>query len=236
MTKNNIEEIQKNQKQDLEGVVFKNSSEVDDSEICAIKNAQKEINNQKEVNKKNCYVGFWARYAAFTIDSIILGIISMSFMFLVGFFSALFKAIFNDSDIVNLFLNFLTYIIELSVFSVYFIFMTYKFQATLGKMAIGAVVKKENGVALSLKEISIREFLKVVQVFFISLPLVVVAFTQKKQGLHDLVAKSIVVCKDPQKGINKWVVGLVIAVHIVLIILATLFIFWVALLVFNGKQ
>ena len=239
MTKNDKENKKKNKE-----VNIRDESVVDDSKICAVKNAQKEIDKQKEkqkeTNKKNSddiyYVGFWSRYAAFVIDSIVAGMVALPFMFVAGFFSAMLKSIFNDSILVNVFLNFLVYIVELGVLSIYFIFMTYKFQATLGKMAVGVIVKKVDGETLSFKEVSIREFLKVVQIMFVSLPLVIVAFTQKKQGLHDLVVKSVVVCKNPRKGINKWVVGLVITIHIALIILAILVIFWITLMVFGGRQ
>ena len=106
-------------------------------------------------------------------------------------------------------------IIEFFVVTVYSIFTTYKFQATFGKMAVGVIVKREDNKELSLKKIIIREILKFIQMTFVYIPLVVVIFTQKKQGLHDLIVKSIVIYKDPKKGANKWVIGLVIAFDII---------------------
>ncbi len=82
-------------------------------------------------------------------------------------------------------------------------------------MAVGVIVKREDNKELSLKKIIIREILKFIQMTFVYIPLVVVIFTQKKQGLHDLIVKSIVIYKDPKKGANKWVIGLVIAFDII---------------------
>ena len=174
----------------------------------------------KEDNENVAYAGFWSRYAALLIDIIIMRIVIIPLVFGIAFFLVSLNLVEQNNEYIGMFIILLFSFIA---FIFYFVFMTYKFQATLGKMAVGIVVKGEDGKKLSLKKIIIREVFKIVQLIVFSFLFVLVVFTGKKQGLHDLAVKSVVICKNPQKGVNKWVVGsvLVLAVLFILVMISS---------------
>jgi len=66
-------------------------------------------------------------------------------------------------------------------------------QATLGKMAVGIKVTDMNGNRISFGRASGRHFAKFLSSLIGGIGWIMAAFTQKKQGLHDIVAKCLVV-------------------------------------------
>jgi hypothetical protein len=101
--------------------------------------------------------------------------------------------------------------------------MTNKYQATLGKMAVGIKVCDANTMQkASLGHIWMREFINRI---FLSTPIlfmplfdVVVAFTNKKQGLHDMAAKTVVVYKKSTKKMSGGVIAIIVIIAIFVII------------------
>ena len=163
------------------------------------------------------YSGFWVRGAAYIIDNFIAGIIagvllvpfriiaSLMFFFLDSVFSGVFFWIIMGS-------------IGLCVRWGYFVFMTYKFQATLGKMVVGVKVLSDDGRILPLQQIIIRETIgKILSCIALGIGFLAIAFTGKKQGFHDMIAHSAVVCKDPQAGPNKSVVGIIYGIQVLIV-------------------
>ncbi|NEU29904.1 RDD family protein [bacterium LRH843] len=83
-----------------------------------------------------------------------------------------------------------------ALFFLYFAVMTKKYGQTIGKMIFGLKVIGIDGCGLSWSQIIFREGIGrfIHQVFFIlQLLYVTVAFTGKKQGLHDMIADTYVV-------------------------------------------
>lgn len=68
-------------------------------------------------------------------------------------------------------------------------------QATLGKMAVGIVVTDMNGGRISFGNATGRFFGKILSGLIIYVGFIMVAFTDKKQGLHDMMAGTLVVQK-----------------------------------------
>jgi len=68
-------------------------------------------------------------------------------------------------------------------------------QGTLGKMAVGIKVCDMNGQRLSFGHATGRYFAKILSGLTLMVGYVMVAFTEKKQGLHDMVASTLVVRK-----------------------------------------
>jgi len=68
-------------------------------------------------------------------------------------------------------------------------------QATFGKMAMGLKVTNLEGGRLGYNKAFVRNLVRIVQVWVPGLELgfLVVAVSQKKQGIHDLIANSLVV-------------------------------------------
>ena len=140
------------------------------------------------------YAGFWVRVIAFYIDGIIASLLGVV-IFIILFFSPRFLT----ETSLSLVLNILGYIVILS----YFIILTYKYKATTGKKIMGLIViSDEDDKELSLGRIILREtvgrFLSTITI----VGYLITGFTNKKQALHDFLARSVVVYKDPKKSIS----------------------------------
>ena len=64
-------------------------------------------------------------------------------------------------------------------------------QATLGKMAMGLKVTDEQGRRISFARATGRYFSKIISSFFL-IGYIMVGFTARKQGLHDMIAGTLV--------------------------------------------
>ena len=140
---------------------------------------------------KNFYSGFWTRFVAYLIDMIVIYAIS-SLLNTISF------------GLLNKVLDFpilgeesLSYVI---VMFTYFIAMTYFFSQTLGKMIMKIKVETNRGDKLSLADVVYRELVgRLLTIFLAYLPYLAVAFINKKKGLHDFIADTVVVKEDFSK-------------------------------------
>jgi uncharacterized RDD family membrane protein YckC len=129
------------------------------------------------------YAGFWRRFAAWIIDYLVLGVAG----FVVGFVWGL-VAGDDDSSLIVLQL-----VITVASF-LYFAFMeSSTSQATVGKMALGIKVTDLNGNRISFGRALGRTFAKILSGLIILIGYIMAAFTAKKQGLHDMIASTLVV-------------------------------------------
>ena len=137
--------------------------------------------------KEKRYAGFWMRAGAEVIDSIIFGTLFMTIMFIAIALStptALDPTIPLGAII--------AYFVLALVFIVYEVVLTAgAWQGTIGKHVLGLKVEDENGQPLSIGKSTIRYFAK----YVFPVLWIVVAFTAKKQGLHDLLLNTYVVRK-----------------------------------------
>ena len=143
------------------------------------------------VLSKNFYAGFWTRFVAYLIDMIVIYAISS----LLNTFS--FGLLNKQLDFPILGEESLSYVI---VMFVYFISMTYFFSQTLGKMIMKIKVETNKGEKLSLADVVYRELVgRLLTIFLVYLPYLAVVFTNKKKGLHDFIADTVVVKEDFSK-------------------------------------
>ena len=66
-------------------------------------------------------------------------------------------------------------------------------QATIGKRAMGLMVTDLNGERITFGRASGRYFSKILSGLFFGIGYLMVAFSEKKQGLHDMMAGTLVV-------------------------------------------
>ena len=66
-------------------------------------------------------------------------------------------------------------------------------QATLGKQLFGLRVVDQRGVRLSFGHATLRHFAKVLSAIPLYLGFIIIAFNERKFGLHDIVAKTCVI-------------------------------------------
>ena len=140
---------------------------------------------------KNFYAGFWMRFVAYLIDMIVIYAISS----LLNTFS--FGLLNKRLDFPILGEESLSYVI---VMFAYFIWMTYFFSQPLGKMIMKIKVETNKGDKLGLIDIVYRELVgRLLTIFLLYIPYLAVAFTNKKKGLHDYIADTVVVKEDFSK-------------------------------------
>ncbi len=138
------------------------------------------------------YAGFWKRFAAFIIDIFILSIGT----FIIGFiFGIPYDVLtgraeeFNSDSIIYLILSVLLVWIYKAVME------SSSKQATLGKMALGIMVTDLSGKCVSFGKASGRHFGGVLSGFILGIGFLMIGFTAKKQGLHDIMAGCLVINK-----------------------------------------
>ncbi len=139
--------------------------------VIAIKTLVRETHSQEHGHLSHGYAGFWKRFLASILDSIIVFIVVILLYMAVGRIASL-------------------------AGWAYYIFMeSSHYQATLGKMIVGIKVTDVHGNRISPKRSAARYFSKTLSSFAFMIGYIMIAFTHRKQGLHDMLADTLVVNK-----------------------------------------
>ncbi len=135
------------------------------------------------------YAGFWRRFVALIIDSAVL----FGFFFIIGTIISVVTTPLNVSSRTGA--AFLQNIILASLLGwLYFtLFESSSKQATLGKMAMGIIVTDLNGNRISFGKANGRYWSKIVSGLILYIGFIMAGFTEKKQALHDIIAKCLIV-------------------------------------------
>ena len=119
------------------------------------------------------YSGFWVRFVAMIIDAVIIA---------VG--SGLISAATLGAGIIVTFIG--PWLYEAFMLSS-------EWQATVGKRAMSIAVTGIDGNRISFARATGRHFAKWISVFTLGIGFIMIAFTAKKQALHDMIAETLVV-------------------------------------------
>ncbi|MEJ2409658.1 MAG: RDD family protein [Novosphingobium sp.] len=140
------------------------------------------------------YGGFWWRALAYFIDAIILYIGSMVLMMILGIGTAFSSLAGEQAQIAAaMSMGFAMLAVSLIGNWLYFALMeSSSLQATVGKLAVGVVVTDQNGKRISFGRATGRYFAKILSGMLLLIGYIMVAFTERKQGLHDLIAGTLV--------------------------------------------
>ena len=144
------------------------------------------------------YAGFWLRFVAYLIDSILLGVVGFIVNFFIGLafgafhpalnprgnpFNLLFVSFFSIQSMVGMAINWL-----------YFAYLeSSKYQATLGKLALGLIVTDLQGQRINFGRATGRYFGKILSAFTIYIGFMMAGWTERKQALHDIIASTLVI-------------------------------------------
>ena len=143
------------------------------------------------------YAGFWKRFAAFAIDYILVFIVTC-FIFLIGGWGigmSKFLAIESIARESGIRMSELLIMGSIALGWLYWAFMeSSSKQATLGKMALGVIVTDYKGRRVSFGRATGRQLARFISGFLL-IGYIMAGFTEKKQGLHDMVAECLVVVK-----------------------------------------
>ena len=136
------------------------------------------------------YAGFWKRLIAAIIDGVILTIIAQ----------IVFTVVFNV-NIESLETDNPALLGKINIMSIIFGWLYFALmesspkQGTLGKMALGIKVTDLNGNKIDFGRATGRHFSKFISAIILFIGFLMIAFTSKKQGLHDIIAGCLVVNK-----------------------------------------
>ncbi|MFL1674393.1 RDD family protein [Paenibacillus thiaminolyticus] len=155
------------------------------------------------------HAGFWKRFFANLIDSIIIFILARLIVLIIALLitSLMFETIFIS--LINTFEHRTAEILfgilsltiawggSLSVLWLYYAIMeSSRFKGTLGKLALGIAVVDERFEKVSFGRASARYWSKCVSVVTLYIGFLMAGFTEKKQALHDKIANTYVVNKN----------------------------------------
>lgn len=153
------------------------------------------------------YAGFGRRLVALIIDCIILGVVQslvvIPLLVAVGFsmFAQTDPASLDATDMGTMVAAmigamFTGMIVWYAISVLYYTLMeSSKSQGSLGKMAMGIKVTDLDGNRISVGKAFVRAIGKLISSFFMCIGYLMAAFTEKKQGLHDMMASTLVLKK-----------------------------------------
>jgi len=141
------------------------------------------------------YAGFLPRLGALIIDTVIVWIT----VFLI---SAVYYAIYYMSNPVRAYdsayytEDFIIIAVAVLIQYLYFAgFHSSSRQATIGKSVLGLVVTDTDGRRLTFWRASLRYIGRIIVSITLGLGYLLIIFTEKKQGLHDFIADTVVIRK-----------------------------------------
>lgn len=124
------------------------------------------------------YAGFWIRVLAYIIDALILGAITYPLV-----------RVLQSMGIAENSTNMLSIAISWMYFAV---FESSGWMGSPGKKALGLIVTDEQGERLSVGRATKRYFAKILSALFFGIGFFMIAFTARKQGLHDKIFHTLV--------------------------------------------
>jgi uncharacterized RDD family membrane protein YckC/Flp pilus assembly protein TadD len=139
---------------------------------------------------KAIYAGFWNRFAASFIDSVIVVIggylIFLPFLIAKEMTKATAHPFWMVPEI----------IVSLVIGWLYFtLFESSTKQATIGKMAVGIIVTDLNGKRIFFGRANGRYWGKAISFLILGIGYIITGFTRKKQALHDIMADTLVLAR-----------------------------------------
>ncbi|MFA4861560.1 RDD family protein [Methanoregula sp.] len=128
------------------------------------------------------YAGFWRRFCATIPDLVVVGIAAILIKYTLETYRMPYPLL------ATLFLSGAFYLLLYSPF-----WLSSRYQATPGKLLFKVMVVYDNGRRLPFTRALIRELGKYVSLLPFGLGFFLIGFTKKKQGIHDLLAMTVVV-------------------------------------------
>ena len=147
------------------------------------------------------FAGFWIRFVAYVVDQIF---VLLPLSIAVGFASGLaFPEAFYDSRHVSEYTpiegELLSLFASLAIHGIYFTLMeSSNWQATVGKRMMRIKVVDYNGQKLNKEQAFSRWFNSVFSHLTLGYGYIMIGLTEKRQGLHDKIAKTLVLRMNDQ--------------------------------------
>ena len=95
------------------------------------------------------------------------------------------------------------YVVGILISYAYYIIMTGRYQATLGKMALGLRVVKTDFTPVGYGTATLREFAKILSALILYIGYIMAGFDAHKQALHDKIASTYVIMPKATRTFEK---------------------------------
>ena len=146
------------------------------------------------------HAGLWRRFAASVIDSFVTGIATYALLIPLFLVFGISMSSLAESELagtgMSIGLILLQYAISIGVPALYFGWMqSSNSMASLGKMAVGIKVVRSNGERITIARGIGRYFAAMLSGLILCIGYLMAAFTERKQGVHDMVCDTLVVDK-----------------------------------------
>ncbi len=140
------------------------------------------------------YGGFWIRVVAAIIDAILVQVVVIPLSFVVGMFIGVAgvatHSVGPEIQIMSSGIGGMIGLVGDWFYSAMMESSTR--QATLGKMVFGMKVTDLQGQRISFGRATGRHFAKILSGLILCIGFIMAGFTEKKQGLHDMIANTLV--------------------------------------------
>jgi uncharacterized RDD family membrane protein YckC len=137
------------------------------------------------------YAGFWLRFAAYFIDAIVVYVVI--FIFTMVFGLSFFGLDTDSGEMPGVGFFGPLAILYLGIILYFPLMESSKWQATLGKRAVGIIVTDLDGRRISVGKAFGRFFSKIISGIILYIGFIMAGFTERKQGLHDIIAGTLVI-------------------------------------------
>jgi uncharacterized RDD family membrane protein YckC len=147
------------------------------------------------------YAGFWKRFLAAIFDTVLVTVVAGPIAIILGIIlgSSIgsFMGLLENNDLFPAVFSAVFFFIA-GIFLVmrwlYFAIMeSSSHQATFGKVLMGIRVTDMHGNRVSFWRATLRHFSKILSAMVYYLGYLMIGFTEKKQGLHDIIAGCLVI-------------------------------------------
>lgn len=161
---------------------------------------------QRMASSQMMYAGFWLRFVAYLIDSVVVSVAFVVVLVFLAVFTGLGAALRNihsdeaPEEIIALIgVAFILAFVGIAVIGTWLyhaLMESSSWQATLGKKALDLAVTDMEGRRITFGRASGRHFAKIISGLIpLAIGYIVAGFTEKKQAVHDLIASCLVVRK-----------------------------------------
>ncbi|MBF0428263.1 MAG: RDD family protein [Magnetococcales bacterium] len=144
------------------------------------------------------YAGFWFRVLASVVDmvlsQVVIVVLAIPIGYALGASMAENHAGEEIQDVAWIMGNLLGILISWLWFTVA---ESSHWQASLGKKMLGLMVTDEQGQRIGFGRANARYWSKIISMLILFIGFIMVAFTEKKQGLHDKIADTLVIRRPP---------------------------------------
>jgi len=138
------------------------------------------------------YAGLWRRFMAFTIDFMIACLVVFAFAIILPILLGPRIGVPGGGAIVASF----AFVCLIVTWLYWALMESSSKQSTVGKALLGMVVTDVEGRRLSFPRATVRYFGKMASALVVLAGFIMIGFTARKQGLHDMITGSLVVIKQ----------------------------------------